>query len=313
MRDTTKSTFVVCGLPGSGKTTFLAALWHIVQSGETETRLKLKSLGYGDYEYVNAIRDRWQRGSRQPRTVGEVHAVGIDLVDEDGNEVQVLFPDHSGETYDSMWGMRTCSKAVADHLRNRQGVLLFLRSEGMKQPLPLIDIITIEAEMHMALSEQGMPGREASPSPATPSGRGPQAADDLSVRDWIAEEAPDQVKVVDILQILSSHMHIPHDEKLAIFVSAWDIVDQNLTPAAFVEKKFPLLDQYLTSAEHGFDIRIYGLSAQGGEYVAENHTGELPQKLRDLLDLNNASARIKLVSDGGLTNDLTEPISWLMK
>ena len=47
--------------------------------------------------------------------------------------------------------------------------------------------------------------------------------------------------------------------------------------------------------------------------MEENHDGELPQKLRDLLDLNNASARIKLVSDEELTNDLTEPIAWLMK
>ena len=216
MRDLAKSAFVVCGLPGSGKTTFLAALWHIVQSGETDTCLKLKSLGYGDYEYVNAIRDRWQQGSRQPRTVGEAHAVGIDLVDEDGNEVQVVFPDHSGETYDSMWNMRTCSKAVADHLRNRQGILLFLRSEGMKQPLPLIDVITTETEMHMALPKQETTSKEISPSLGGP-----------SVKDWLPEEAPDQVKVVDILQILSSHMRTPHNEKIALFASAWDIVDQN--------------------------------------------------------------------------------------
>ena len=140
----------------------------IVQSGETETCLKLESLAYGDYEYVNAIRDRWQQGSRQPRTVGEAHAVGIDLVDKDGNEVQVVFPDHSGETYDSMWNTRTCSSAVSHHLRNRQGILLFLRSEGMRQPLPLIDIVTTEAEMRMASPRQGMPNTEIASSTHSP-------------------------------------------------------------------------------------------------------------------------------------------------
>ena len=302
MTGTTKSSFVVCGLPGSGKTTFLAALWHVVQSGETETCLRLKSLDYAEYEYVNAIRDRWQRGLRQPRTVGVAGTVGIDLMDEDGNNVQVLFPDHSGETYDSMWVTRTCSKAVADYLQNRNGLLLFLRSEGMKKPLPLIDIITTEAEMQAALPSPTLSGGGTAPVP-----------DDQSGQAWAAEDAPDQVKIVDILQILSSHMPAHHEEKLAIFVSAWDVVDENLSPEGFIEKELPLLHQYLTNAEHGFDINIYGLSAQGGEYVKENHEGELPQELSNLLNLRNASARIKLVSDAEPTNDLTNPIAWLMK
>ena len=133
------------------------------------------------------------------------------------------------------------------------------------------------------------------------------------IEAWAAEEAPDQVKIVDILQTLSSHMPTPHDEKLAIFVSAWDVVEEGLTPTALIEKELPLLHQYLTNAEHGFDIKIYGLSAQGGEYLEEDHEGDLPLKLIDLLNLENASSRIKLVSDAEPTNDLTEPIAWLMK
>lgn len=301
MTDTTKSTLIVCGLPSSGKTTFLAALWHIVQSGEADTCLHLKSLTYGDYAYVNAIRDRWQRGTRQPRTVGETHAVGIDLQDKEGSEVQVLFPDHSGETYDSMWSTRTCSKEVLDHLRNRQGVLLFLRSKGLKQPHPLIDIVSTEVEMHAALPDGGMPAETAA-----------LGSQDTVAKDFLPEEVPDQVKVVDFLQILASHTRPACGEKLAVFVSAWDVVDEDLTPATCVEKELPLLHQYLTNAEHGFDFRIYGLSAQGGEYVEENPTDELPQELQALLDLENASARIKLVSEAGMINDLTEPICWLM-
>ena len=73
------SSIVVCGLPGSGKTTFLAALWHLVQSKEANTVLTLESLVYGQYEYVNAIRERWLKGRQQTRTVGDVRKVGIDL------------------------------------------------------------------------------------------------------------------------------------------------------------------------------------------------------------------------------------------
>lgn len=301
MTSTAKSSFVVCGLPSSGKTTFLAALWHLVQSGEIETCLRLKSLDYAEYEYVNAIRDRWLQGLRQPRTVGVAGTVGIDLVDGDGNEVQVLFPDHSGETYDSMWVTRTCSKAVADYLKNRHGVLLFLRTKGTKQPVPLIDIVVTAAEMQAALSESSTSDNEAAPM-----------LDDQSGKAWTAEETPDQVKIVDILQLLSSRLSSPNAEKLVIFVSAWDVVEGNPSPAEFIEQELPLLHQYLTNAAHGFEIRIYGISAQGGEYVEENYENERPQELLDLLDLENASARIKLVSDAEQTHDLTKPIAWLM-
>ena len=301
MTSMAKSSFVVCGLPSSGKTTFLAALWHLVQSGEIETCLRLKSLDYAEYEYVNAVRDRWLQGLRQPRTVGVAGTVGIDLVDGDGNEVQVLFPDHSGETYDSMWVTRTCSKAVADYLKNRHGVLLFLRPEGMKQPVPLINIVVTAAEMQAALPESSTSNNDAAPM-----------LDDQSGKAWAAEETPDQVKIVDILQLLSSRLSSPNEEKLAILVSAWDVVEENLSPAEFIEKELPLLHQYLTNADHGFDIKIYGLSAQGGKYVEENYKGDQPQELRELLDLKNASTRIKLVSDAEQTHDLTKPIAWLM-
>ena len=301
MTSTAKSSFVVCGLPGSGKTTFLAALWHIVESSEIETCLRLKSLNYAEYAYVNNIRARWLRGLRQPRTVGVAGTVGIDLVDENGNDVQVLFPDHSGETYDSMWVTRTCSKAVADYLKDRHGVLLFLRLEGMKRPVRLIDVITTEAEMQAALPRSRTSSNDAAP-----------VLDDQSEKAWAAEETPDQVKIVDILQLLSSRLSSPNEEKLAIFVSAWDAVGENLSPAEFIKQELPLLHQYLTNAAHGFDIRLYGLSAQGGKYVEEGYKGEQPPGLRELLELENASARIKLVSDAEQTHDLTEPIAWLM-
>ena len=304
MTSTTKSPFVVCGLPGSGKTTFLAALWHLVESREIETSLKLKSLDYDKYEYVNTIRTRWLQGRRQPRTVGAAETVGIDLVDKDGNGVRVLFPDHSGETYDSMWITRTCSKAVANYLQNRHGLLLFLRPEGMKKPLPLIDIITTEAAMQAVLPPT-LSGSDTAPAP-----------DNQSGQDWAAEETPDQVKLVDILQLLSSRLYTSRKEekeKLAIFVSAWDVVDKSLSPAEFIEQELPLLHQYLRNAEHGFDIKLYGLSAQGGEYVAENHEDPPASELLDLLNLEKASDRIKLISDAEQTHDLTKPIAWLMK
>ncbi|WP_428408704.1 TRAFAC clade GTPase domain-containing protein [Hyphococcus sp.] len=289
------SSLVVCGLPSSGKTTFLAALWHLVQSGEVSTELKLNGLTFGDYEYVNTIRKRWLEGKRQPRTVGVARTIGIDLTHEAGVSLQLLFPDHSGETFDRLWATRDCDQTIADHLSTRSGTLLFLRPESMKSPLPLADMLATEAEMMAAL-----PAGDATAAPTGP------------VKAWSADDSPDQVKIVDILQTLAHSLPTAGNDKLAIFVSAWDVVEDAKSPAEFVKRRMPLLDQYLRRSDHGFNYRFYGVSAQGGEYVEESHVGNLPDHLKGLLELEKASARIKLVSGASVSHDLTAPLVWLI-
>src|SRR5271165_6669586 len=57
----------IIGLPGTGKTTFLAALWHLIDAGEVSTRLVLDKL-IGDHSYLNSIVEAWRRCEEVPRT-----------------------------------------------------------------------------------------------------------------------------------------------------------------------------------------------------------------------------------------------------
>ena len=58
----------VVGLPGSGKTTFLAALWHMVREDGAVTALQFDSMRNGNFEHLNALAKRWREGSIQERT-----------------------------------------------------------------------------------------------------------------------------------------------------------------------------------------------------------------------------------------------------
>jgi hypothetical protein len=75
-----------------------------------------------------------------------------------------------------------------------------------------------------------------------------------------------------------------------------------------------LLDQYLRSGADQWISRVYGVSAQGGDYEEENKTLSEFQsaKLRALRALDEPSKRIRVVSAGPETRDLTEQIAWLM-
>ncbi len=46
---------VIIGLPASGKTTFLAALWHLVTARDVDTVLRFGTLRVGDAAHLNAI------------------------------------------------------------------------------------------------------------------------------------------------------------------------------------------------------------------------------------------------------------------
>ena len=287
---------LVCGLPGSGKTTYLAALWHLLQSDEVETELALQSLSFGEYEYVNEIRRRWLRGRKQIRTVGTAREIGLDLESRDGRAGRLVFLDHSGETFDQLWELRSCSEAVAEQLWNRNGIALFVRSEGIKAPVALSDMLQIEREMREAMLEGGA-GRATEVQPE---------------REWSAADSPDQVKVVDLLQVLAGELRGAPRERLAIIVSAWDRVGGYSSAADFITHRLPLLSQYLQAGNHPFEYRYYGVSAQGCEYVEEDYAEELPEALAALLAMDEASKRIQLVDGPGEGPDLTLPVDWLI-
>src|SRR6266849_5109955 len=122
----TERSMIICGLPASGKTTFLAALWHLVSSREVETALRFESLRNGDNAHLNALADRWRNAKVQDRTaIAANRLVSMNLLDGSGNCVRLTFPDLSGESYRRMWEERTCDSTVAEILATGEGLLLF--------------------------------------------------------------------------------------------------------------------------------------------------------------------------------------------
>jgi hypothetical protein len=132
---------------------------------------------------------------------------------------------------------------------------------------------------------------------------------------WEARLAPTQIQLVELLQLLRERPLSASFRKLAIVLSAWDKVEEEgRSPSLFLEERLPLLHQYLTSNADGWNYKMYGVSAQGGDYQKEGeHLSDAKLKrLNELKDLDEPSMRIKVVSDSSVTSDLTEPLAWLM-
>jgi Double-GTPase 1 len=281
----------IVGLPASGKTTFLAALWHLVQRGEIETRLRFGSLSNQDYAYLNSIVKLWRNATEQGRTqLAGTKSVSMNLLDANGRAVRVTFPDVPGEEYRRMWEDRRVDEDLS-RILSSGNIMLLINGNKIRAPA----WITERAAMAEAIDD---------PLP------------DVDPEEWHPRYAPTQVQLVDLMQHFMRPPLSAGPRRLAVMVGAWDKVEgELLLPAAFLAAKLPMFDQYLRSGRDRWVYRIYGVSAQGGEFDENDENNPSPKHRADaerLRDINVASTRIRLIFGDSESHDLTEPLEWLM-
>ena len=291
----------IIGLPGSGKTTLLAALWELVNERRVPKTLSFDSIGENDHSYLRKIVTVWRKATEQARTrLTGVSAVRINLKDSDGNVVEVEMPDAPGEDFRAMWEDRELGRVLGESLACAN-IMLLINGNKVKAPA----WVTERAALRKAT---GRGRAEALP------------------KEWHPSLAPTQVQLVDLLQLIS---HAPvgrAGRRIVVMISAWDKVEgEKLTPDAFLSVKLPLLAQYIEAGRDGWMSRVYGVSAQGGEYDSNEANEEpaeddAPKKRtrtgRDsdrLREVDIPANRIRLVFGERETNDLTEPLQWLMR
>ena len=295
----------IIGLPSSGKTTYLAALWHVLTDSDGDTVLKLRDLLSGNLEHLNDIAARWRDAQEQKRTeIGGSRVVSINMMDKQGTAATVSFPDVPGEAYRRMWEDRDVDDDVVQLLKC-SGVMLFIHADTIRPPRWIIDDITVAEALDGGAVEQGAEAAaEAAP------------ADDPASQgvEWQARYSPTHVQLVDLLQLLRRWPLDIGPRKIAVMFSAWDKAeDEELTPARYLEHKLPLLHQYLTFGPDAWDLTVYGISAQGGEYDSEEAGAKPKSEAAELRKLDDPSERIKLIGPQGPFTDLTQPIAWLME
>src|SRR5579863_6358676 len=129
---------LLVGLKGSGKTTFLAALWHLVEASELPASLTMPKL-QPNRRYLNDIRERWLRFEEVGRTPVVVHET-LDLLLQDsrtGDLLELAVPDLSGESLRLQWAMRHATVKYAELAKIATGLFLFVHPTSVRE-MPLI-------------------------------------------------------------------------------------------------------------------------------------------------------------------------------
>jgi hypothetical protein len=273
------------GLPGSGKTSFLAAVFELIAHDDVPGALRLAALP-ADRLYLQTVHERWLRCEPALRTrdTGTPQAVQFDLATDGGEPRVIEVPDIAGGAVRSLWEERRWTNGLDDLAKAATGVMLFARSDDIVPPRRVQRVIDTEAipQTRVAPSDDG----EGDIPPFDPG------------------EAPTQVKLVDVIQSVVA-IRETSPLRLAIILSAWDLVDgEGVGPLDLVRLRLPLLWQYLIANPEAIQFHAIGISAQGGDFSD-------PEDAQRLLSIDPPSHRVLVVDGEKRSNDISLPLRWL--
>ncbi|WP_184547201.1 hypothetical protein [Mucilaginibacter sp. FT3.2] len=284
---TNRCTFM--GLPSSGKTSFIGAFWHVVESGEINSTFTV-TVPPGDREYLNKLRSNFLDCKVQERTkIDFVKKIEIEVTEQSSGKLATfVFPDLSGETFESQFEYRKLTGDYIEQVSECNSLMLFINPRTLKKSY-LISALN-------GMFEDGEEQEAIVLETATTATR------------WTPKLCQTQVVLVDLIQIIKNNVHTPC--KIGVIISAWDTIKQsldpdevNLSPGEWLKKELPLLSQYLFANRESFPSKVFGISAQGGEY-SENDNTELQGKLKP-------SERLIVQDDDVISHDITIPLKWL--
>jgi len=272
-------TFLMVGLPEAGKTSFILAVDDLLQQPPTAESLRSYGLAQ-DRSYLERFKAVYRRGEKLKKTERNIQGPPPELLFEDpinGQRGRIFLPDVSGEVFQDQWADRKWEISYKNDLRGLSGILLFVRA----------DLPASNQEMLGALAK--LPESERKALPFDP------------------KKAGSQVQLVEVLQFIATSGNIARPLKTAVLISAWDTVlkPENLQPkepVLFMEREWPLLNQYLRTNTESFRTHIYGVSALGG-------TEEELKTLNDIAP----QERVRIVDSGEPSRNLTLPLQWLMR
>ena len=283
---------LLLGLSKTGKSTFVAALYGSIKSRTTQCTLALDVLD-DDREYLENLSRLWANATEIDRTSPTVQ-VRLSLLDKRNDPPSSLFlsiPDMSGETFREQFESRQWTLGFEETYAGAERVLLFVHAERMEEPATLYDLQHARMGLDNAVLD------------------GSSKAHTEKVQEWQIKSCRTQVKIVDLLQFLARARPLTKPRRLALIVSAWDLLQgtPQVSPRAWLEMTMGLLAQYITANPTQYEVEVFGVSAQGFDYEKDN-------AVERLAEVTKPAERVR-VTRGSSTDekhDITEPIQWLL-
>ena len=284
----------MAGMPMTGKSTFLGALYHVLETG-SEPAIALEVLPAAR-QHLEGLRRRWLRVEPEGRT-SSASPVLNDLIlrkGESGDLLSLRWPDLSGEYFDDMVRKRSLNAEVATILKEATALLVFIHP----------DTVTQQPRIHEVSQAAGGTGphREGEGN-----SEGVDGTANPQETEWNPMMVPGQVLTVELLQLLLGIQFKHRIFRISVVVSAWDVVRAYVqSPREYVKAQLPLLDQFVQANSDTYQFKIFGVSALGGRPKEDKES---------LLAKSEPVRRIQVVDEGGaaVADGILAPLRWLIE
>lgn len=270
----------IAGLPGAGKTTYIAALWDIIlrQGKKWELQFSTKQ---ENASYLNEILEFWQNMKKIERSKTPApDDITINVKrDSDGGELVLDIPDFMGEQFQKIID-HTLPENIQNWIEQSDRMLYLINN--------LNDNLKDDLEGSEEHPEENVDrAKEKEEAPRLASEKMMQASQNMMVLKYIATHA--KIK------------------KVAIGLSAWDSkMSSGKTPEEFLSQRSPALYNFIR--RHFSDCIFFGVSAQGFDYK------DLAEKGTEMREKGRKSNRAFIVygEENEPSPDLTKPFNYLI-
>lgn len=284
---------LIAGLPQSGKSTYIGALWYVVQNCYNS---KIVDAGNQpeDISHLNSLLEKWVECQKMRTSIDISENIKMNLLRKSDNmSFTLAIPDFRGETIENL-----ISGVVSESLVSW--------CEKSTSLLYLVNDLNVEELYNNVL--------DSSSSSVVDSTHVEEPAFNVS-------NMMKQSKDMIILKYLKDTISL---RKVVIGISAWDQINEierDISPKKYLERTSPA---FLNFLEYHFpNLDIIGVSAQGADYKyidnkqEKNSDPDVIRKLdeafeEEIVPKTNDGTRAFIVQDKDPIYDITIPIDLLI-
>lgn len=265
---------LIAGIPESGKSTYIAALWYSVTSYSDCSLIASDNLPENT-DYLDKLKSSWLSLEKIRTSKDVTDKIEFNLKAKDTeDEFTVIVPDFKGETFFHVLEGESDS-GLQQWLKDTDSVILMMKD------FEFVKFNIIEEEQATEETDEN----------------NTESQDIL--KNFRISSTSGVAKNLLLLKYLKANMDI---KKLIVCVTAWDQTKSEESSLDYVKRSSPGLYQYI---EHSFEsVEFYGLSAQGGAYPEDNNA----DSKNYLLDKTRKEERAYVMEGNKRVYDVTLPL-----